>query len=151
MGGREAQGAFGDRARGPHRLAGAQLGCSDHLGAQVWGGAKEKPNFVVGSESQLGLASRAAVKLAVPQPLAIGAGAIPLRQATAGRAAEDMDPNQPEFRSALIPFDSDRACVTGAFKKDRHRFERRFDPPFFRSHESLNSIRSYAIWVKFIF
>ena len=46
---------------------------------------------------------------------------------------------------------SDRASVTGAFKKDRHRFERRFDPPFFRSHESLNSIRSYAIWVNSFF
>jgi hypothetical protein len=33
---------------------------------------------------------------------------------------------------------SDRAGVTGAFKKDRHCFERRFDPPFFRSHESLS-------------
>src|SRR4029077_20598688 len=47
----------------------------------------------------------------------------------------------------VIPARSDRAGVTGAFKKDRHCFERRFDPPFFRSHESLRSIRSYATWV----
>ena len=49
------------------------------------------------------------------------------------------------------PVRSDRAGVTGAFKKDRHCFERRFDPPFFRSHESLSSIRSYAIWVNLFF
>ena len=36
----------------------------------------------------------------------------------------------------IFPVRSDRAGVTGAFKKDRHCFERRFDPPFFRSHES---------------
>jgi hypothetical protein len=36
---------------------------------------------------------------------AVHTGAIPLRQAAAGRAAEDMNPNQPEFRNALIPFD----------------------------------------------
>jgi len=46
---------------------------------------------------------------------------------------------------------SDRAGVTGAFKKDWHRFERRFDPPFFRSHESRSSIKSYAIWVNLFF
>ena len=46
---------------------------------------------------------------------------------------------------------SDRACVTGAFKKYRHCFERRFDPPFFGSHESLISIKSYAIWVNSFF
>ena len=50
-----------------------------------------------------------------------------------------------------FPFESDRAGVTGAFKKDRHRFERRFDPPFFRSHESRSSIKSYAIWVNLFF
>ena len=51
----------------------------------------------------------------------------------------------------VIPARSDRAGVTGAFKKDRHCFERRFDPPFFRSHESLRSIRSYATWVNLFF
>ena len=51
----------------------------------------------------------------------------------------------------IFPVRSDRAGVTGAFKKDRHCFERRFDPPFFRSHESLSSIRSYAIWVNLFF
>ena len=46
---------------------------------------------------------------------------------------------------------SDRAGVTGAFKKDWHRFERRFDPPFFRSHESFSFHKSYAIWVNSFF
>ena len=45
----------------------------------------------------------------------------------------------------------DRTGITGAFKKDRHRFERRFDPPFFRSHESLRFIKSYAISVNLFF
>jgi len=46
---------------------------------------------------------------------------------------------------------SDRAGVAGAFKKDWHRFERRFDPPFFRSHESFSFHKSYAIWVNSFF
>ena len=36
---------------------------------------------------------------------AIGAGAIPLRQAAARRAAENTDANQPESSKPLIPFD----------------------------------------------
>ena len=50
-----------------------------------------------------------------------------------------------------FPARSDRASVTGAFKKDWHRFKRRFNPPFFRSHESPNSHKSYAIWVNLFF
>jgi len=81
---------------------------------------------------------------------AVYTGTVPLRQATAGRAAEDMDPNQPNL-SSQFPVRSDRAGVTGAFKKDWHCFERRFDPPFFRYHESRSSIKSYAIWVNLFF
>jgi hypothetical protein len=73
-----------------------------------------------------------------------------LRQTAAGRAAEDLDPNQPNLSPQFFAR-SDRASVTGAFKKNWHRFERRFDPPFFRSHESLASIKSYAIWVNLFF
>ena len=51
----------------------------------------------------------------------------------------------------IFPVRSDRAGVTGAFKKDRHCFKRRFDPPFFRSHESRSSIKSYAIRVNLFF
>ena len=51
----------------------------------------------------------------------------------------------------IFPVRSDRAGVTGAFKKDRHRFERRFDPPFFRSHELVNFHKSYALWVNLFF
>ena len=51
----------------------------------------------------------------------------------------------------VISVRSDRSSVTGAFKKDWHRFERRFDPPFFRYHESRSSIKSYAIWVNLFF
>ena len=56
-------------------------------------------------------------------------------RAATGRAAENMDANQPSFEA--FPVRSDRAGVTGAFEKDWHRFEHRFDPPLFRSHESL--------------
>ena len=72
------------------------------MGSQVWGGAKEKPNFVVGPESQLGLASRAAVKLAVPQSLAIAAGAIPLRKTAPGSRAEDFYAHSCGDRQAVI-------------------------------------------------
>src|SRR5262249_21015216 len=76
---------------------------------------------------------------------AVYTGAVPLRQATAGRAAENVDPNQPEFRSALMPFRSDRACVTRALEKDRHGLERRFDPaPFVSPHKSHACHRSRA-------
>ncbi len=50
-----------------------------------------------------------------------------------------------------FPVRSDRAGVTGAFKKDWHPFKRRLDPPFFRSHESRSSIKSYAIRVNLFF
>ena len=50
-----------------------------------------------------------------------------------------------------FPVRSDRAGITGAFKKDWHCFERRLDPPFFRSHESRSFIKSYAIWVNLFF
>jgi hypothetical protein len=72
------------------------------LGSQVWGGAKEEPYFVVGHESQLGLASRAAVKLAVPESLAIAAGAIPLGKTTPGSRAEDFYAHSCGDRQAVI-------------------------------------------------
>ena len=43
------------------------------------------------------------------------------------------------------PFESNSARVTGALKKNRHRFERRLDPPFLiPPHKSHASHRSFA-------
>ena len=75
---------------------------------------------------------------------AVFTGAIPLRQAAAGRAAEDMDPNQ-SGSAGLKTVRSDGACVAGALEKDRHGLEGRFDPALFVSpHKSHGSHRSLA-------
>src|SRR5206468_7882750 len=61
---------------------------------------------------------------------------VPLRQATAGCAAENMNANQPKLRS-MRPVRSHRARVTCALKENGHGFQHRFDPAFFGSyHES---------------
>jgi hypothetical protein len=55
------------------------------------------------------------------------------------------------FRGQLI-IRLNRACVAGALEKDRHGFQRRFDPPLLcSSHKSHALIGMSAIWVKLFF
>ena len=83
---------------------------------------------------------------------AICTGAVPLRQAAAGRAAENVDADQPAF-SRYFPVRSDRTCVTGALKKDRDGLQRGFDPALFVSPHinRIGLIGLSRIWVKLFF
>src|SRR6266516_7601729 len=83
---------------------------------------------------------------------AVRTGTVPLRQATAGRAAENMNANQPKLRS-MRPVRSHRACVTCALKENGHGFQHRFDPAFFgSSHESRRCHRSNgSCWSNYFF
>ena len=69
---------------------------------------------------------------------AIYAGTIPLRQATASRAPENVDADQPNSRVNRVL--SDRARVARALKKNRHGFQHRFDPPLFRPFHNAQAI-----------
>ena len=74
----------GDKRKTEPLAQGGQFRRGYELRSQVWRSAKEKPNFGVCTKSQLGLASRAAVKFSGSYPLAIATSAIPLGKTTPG-------------------------------------------------------------------
>ena len=74
-----------------------------------------------------------------PRGDAIYAGTVPLRQAAASRAPENVDADQPNSR--VTRGRSDRAGVARALKKNRHGFQHRFDPPLFRPFHNSQAIR----------
>jgi len=69
---------------------------------------------------------------------AVRAGTVPLWQAATGCAAENMDANQPGVFGVRYQVRSDRACVTGALKKDRDGLQHRFDPLLLCSSHKLD-------------
>ena len=73
------------------------FGSALDLGAQVGRSPEQKPMLRISADRELRLSARFAVEGPGPQRAAIGAGTIPLRQGAAGRAAENMDTNQPKF------------------------------------------------------
>jgi hypothetical protein len=122
----------------PRRVApGVQLRHPFDLSRQIRRCIDEEPALNgsrVTSDSDAGLRLRGNFPRARGD--AVRTGTVPLRQATAGCAAENMNANQPKLRS-IRPVRSHRARVTCALKENWHGFQHRFDPAFFgSSHES---------------
>ena len=111
-----------DRAvarRVPSRL---QLRRAFDLSRKVRRSVDQEPALIVAANRDARLRLRR--NPAAPGREAIGACAIPLRQATARRTPENPDANR------FTPVRSDRARVARALEKDRHVFHCGFNPFF---------------------
>ena len=76
--------------------AGLQLWCVFDLPTKIRRCVDQEPTRVVAADHDAGLRLRS--NFPRPRGEAIHAGTVPLRQATAGCAAKNMDANQPELR-----------------------------------------------------
>jgi len=89
VGGREKDAA--DRSAGGFAGGRSQLSGSEYLCAEIGRGAEEEPDYTVGREGELRLRAGGGLARAGAQAGAVAAGAVPLREATAGGRTEDFD------------------------------------------------------------
>ena len=111
-----------DRAVAQRVASRLQLRTAFYLSRQVRRSIDQEPASIVAADGDARL--RLWRNPTAPGREAVGACAIPLRQAAAGCAPENTDANR------FTPARSDRARVTRALEKNRHAFHCGFNPFF---------------------